>query len=163
MSLVAQLARGPRLVEGLAQFSETRMEPSSIDALADRLGRLERENRRLKLAGLLVLTMLASVFLMGQARPATRVEAREFVVVDKAGKQIGRLGVGEDGLPILTMRGTDDTIRVLVSVYEDGSAIMSLGALPAGAISRLAIGTDENGDPALVMRDRSGDAIWRAP
>jgi hypothetical protein len=61
------------------------------------------------------------------------------------------------------MRGTDDTIRVLVSVYDDGSAIMSLGALPLGSISRLAIGTDETGTPGLVMRDANGGVVWRAP
>lgn len=139
------------------------MDHASLDVLAHRLGRLERENRRLKLAGLLVLTLFASVFLMGQARPPTTIEAQEFVIVDTSGKSLGRLGVGDDGLPILTMRGTDDTIRVLVSVYDDGSAIMSLGALPLGSISRLAIGTDEHGNPALVMRDANGGVVWRAP
>ena len=139
------------------------MDGLSSDALADRLGRLERDNRRLKLAGLLILTLVASVFLMGQVRPPATIQAQEFVVVDKVGKTLGRFGVGDDGLPILIMRGTDDTIRVLVSVYDDGSAIMSLGALPIGSISRLAIGTDENGDPALVMRDTGGGIVWRAP
>ena len=139
------------------------MEHPSVEALADRVGRLERENRRLKLAGLLALSLVAAVFAMGQARPPATIEAREFVIVDTGGKSLGRLGIGEDGLPILVMRGKDDTIRALLSVYDDGSAIMSLGALPLGAISRFALGTDENGTPAVVMRDASGNVAWRAP
>ena len=139
------------------------MDRLSLEALAERTDRLERENRRLKLAGLLVLALLASVFLMGQARPPATVEAREFVLVDKAGKSFGRFGMGDDGLPILIMRGKDDAIRVLVSVYEDGSAVISLGALPLGSVSRLAIGTDESGNPALVMRDANGGVVWRTP
>ena len=139
------------------------MDLETGEALSRRLGRLERENRRLKVAGLMVLTLLGSLVVMGQARPPATVHAQEFVIVDKAGKQLGRIGVGDDGLPILTMRGKDDTIRVLVSVYDDGTALMSLGALPLGSISRLAIGTDENGDPALVMRDAGGNITWKAP
>ena len=139
------------------------MDQPSLESLSHRLGRLEQENRRLKLAGLLGLTLLASVFLMGQARAPATIQAQEFVIVDRAGTSFGRFGMGEDGLPILTMRGKDDTIRVLVSVYDDGSAIMSLGALPIGSISRLAIGTDEHGNPALVMRDANGGIVWKAP
>jgi hypothetical protein len=81
------------------------MDGLSSDALADRLGRLERDNRRLKLAGLLVLTLFASVFLMGQVRPPATIQAQEFVV-DKVGKTLGRFGVGDDGLRILIMRDT---------------------------------------------------------
>ncbi len=139
------------------------MNRPSADTLADRVGRLERENRRLKLAGLLALSLVASVFVMGQSRPPATIEAREFVIVDKAGKSFGRLGIGDDGLPILVMRGKDDTIRALLSVYDDGSASMSLGAVPLGTLSRFALGTDENGTPAIIMRDANGNIAWRAP
>ena len=139
------------------------MDRPSDDTLADRVGRLERENRRLKLAGLLALSLVASVFVMGQTRPSATIEAQEFVIVDKSGKSFGRLGIGDDGLPILILRGKDDTIRALLSVYDDGSASMSLGAVPLGAISRFALGTDEHGTPAIVMRDAYGKIVWRTP
>jgi hypothetical protein len=59
-------------------------------SIEDRLARLERENRSLKVAGLLVLLVAASVFLMGQAQPTT-VEAENFVVKDNRGRIVAQL------------------------------------------------------------------------
>jgi hypothetical protein len=54
----------------------------------ERLARLERENRRLKVAGLLALLVVASVFLMGQTRVPQRIEARSFAVLNPYGQAV---------------------------------------------------------------------------
>lgn len=69
------------------------MDVSMIPVLMQRLDKLERSNRRLKLSGLIVLVGLAAVGLMGQARPPLQtVEAQEFVVKDAGGAVRARLG-----------------------------------------------------------------------
>lgn len=69
------------------------MDVSMIPVLMQRLDKLERSNRRLKLSGLIVLVGLVAVGLMGQARPPLQtVEAQEFVVKDAGGAVRARLG-----------------------------------------------------------------------
>src|SRR4051812_31626071 len=58
--------------------------------IEDRLARLERENRRLKLGAVLGLLVVASVFLMGQVRPS-QLEAESFVVKDNRGRIVAQL------------------------------------------------------------------------
>jgi hypothetical protein len=71
---------------------------SGVTAVFERLERLERSNRRLKVSGLVVLLGLAAVGLMGQARPALQtVEAQEFVVKDAGGVVRARLGASQSG------------------------------------------------------------------
>jgi hypothetical protein len=73
-------------------------------SIEDRLARLERENRRLKVAGLLVLLATVSVFLMGQARPAQRIMAGSFAVTNTSGDVVAILGSdGERGMPYLNL------------------------------------------------------------
>src|SRR4051794_5500648 len=76
-------------------------------SIEERLTRLERENRRLKVGGLLVLLVAASVFLMGQARPAVEVQAQRFTLVNAAGQRMGEFKVGGDGLPGLYLYEED--------------------------------------------------------
>ena len=69
------------------------MDDSMIPVLMQRLDKLERSNRRLKLSGLVVLVGLAAFTMMGQARPPLQtVEAQEFVVKDAGGAVRARLG-----------------------------------------------------------------------
>jgi len=58
-----------------------------------RIARLERENRRLKIGGLVLLLGFASVFLAGFAPrpPANEFRARRFVVVDHEGRIVAEL------------------------------------------------------------------------
>ncbi len=66
---------------------------ATMETLLRRLDRLERENRRLKRAGILVLAVIAAVALMGVHEPPTEihdvVEAKRFVVRDKSGNHWG--------------------------------------------------------------------------
>lgn len=77
------------------------MDVSMVPALLQRLDKLERSNRRLKLSGLAVLVGLATFGLMGQARPPLQtVEAQEFVVKDAGGVVRARLGASSSAVSL---------------------------------------------------------------
>jgi len=61
------------------------MDTPMIPILLERIEKLERSNRRLKLGGLVLLVGLAAIGVMGQARQPQTVEAQEFVVKDAGG------------------------------------------------------------------------------
>ena len=66
--------------------------------LEDRVKRLERENRRLKAAGLVSVLVVGLVFLMGQAAEVPEeIKARKFSLVDASGVSRAVLGIGADG------------------------------------------------------------------
>ena len=76
------------------------MSNPTMEAVVERLDRVERENRRLKKAGVAILAGIAGVVLMGQAMPtkvAKVVEAEKFVLKDTAGKVRGGLYVQGQG------------------------------------------------------------------
>jgi len=60
-------------------------------SVEERLTHLERENRRLKIAGLLAIMLVASVFVMGQVRPSRVLEAEAFVLRDSNRGQLGAI------------------------------------------------------------------------
>ena len=71
-----------------------------------RLARLERENRRLKVVGVLTLMMVASVLVMGQTRPMTYT-GDMFTLSRPAGGTAGLLWT-RDGRPSLSLFGGAD-------------------------------------------------------
>ncbi len=82
------------------------VEPT-METLARRLDRVERENRWLKQAGVVALAVIAAVVLMGQAtqgKVAKVVEAEKFVLRDEKGNIRGDLVVN-GGIPSLNLYG----------------------------------------------------------
>jgi hypothetical protein len=69
-----------------------------LAAVVARLEKVERQNRRLRGAGIAVLMLAVAGLLMGQALPKARiVEAEGFVLKDGAGKVRAELVVDKDG------------------------------------------------------------------
>lgn len=74
-----------------------------LAAVVARVETVERQNRRLRGAGIAVAVLAAAGLLMGQAMPQARIVETEGVVIkDGTGKVWARLVVGEDG-PMLAM------------------------------------------------------------
>jgi len=65
-----------------------------LQAVSDRLERVERENRRLKRVGIGVLLAACAGLLMGQVRPRRAIEAEKFVVKNSAGGMSIELSAG---------------------------------------------------------------------
>jgi len=86
-------------------------------SLVTRVNRLERENRRMKLAGVLVLIGIVGVIVMGQAKPrkVTKViEAEKFVLIDKT-----------LGLPNVTLETSESGTAGLFLYGPGGKAIIA--------------------------------------
>ena len=65
--------------------------------LAQRVEKLEKANRRLKLAGVLALTLVGCLLLLGVASPDRTVEAEEFILRDASGNRRAGLAVVAQG------------------------------------------------------------------
>ena len=91
-----------------------------IDA---RLGKLEKQNRRLRTLALLGALLVGAGVLMAQKRVPTSVEARGFVVRDAAGRP--RALLGSEGLSLFDRNG-ELRVALLLAAGEDRD-VASLG------------------------------------
>src|SRR5262245_21977562 len=94
--------------------------------LADRLDRLEKENRWIKVVGLAVVLGAAAMTLMGQAsapQVAESIEAKRFTLRDDNGKRRIELTSVEveNGAPYLVIRDKEERIRLVLRTLRDGS------------------------------------------
>jgi hypothetical protein len=96
------------------------MEKPLIDALAERVARLERENRLWRWGGGFAV-IVGFVLLFGGAERADdpkAFEAEQFIVRDRDGKERARLGLASDGAPALFLRSTDGHHRVILQASD---------------------------------------------
>jgi hypothetical protein len=143
------------------------MDSTTLDRLTQRLDRLERENRRWRLAGCLSVLGLVAVALMGQAMPgkaAKVVEAEEFVLRDAGGIERAalRMEAGSPWLELFDQGGKLRTfvapsniglmdgprVRLLLTLYEDQPLIQLYG--DAGNL-RAQLGIHKNGAVGLRL------------
>ena len=166
------------------------MATPTLEALNERLDRLERENRRFKVGALLVLIGIVAVGIMGQARAnAVRVvEAEKFVLRDSQGKERAELSTLGDGSPSLHFYGfyagrrhaivsleadqasgtsglqfnaANGKNRISLAVAVVGSAVVNVADLDGNVRASLGVGRDGSGGVGTL--DKQGTAIWRAP
>jgi hypothetical protein len=102
------------------------MEQTTLDRPTERmerrLARLERDNRRLKLGGGVLVVALTLLGLMGAGRPDVRhVEAESFIVKDATGRVRAVLGTTDPySAPGLVMYDQEGHANVLLHLTGDG-------------------------------------------
>ena len=161
----------------------------TVQALADRVSRLETQNRRLKMAGLAIVTVASAWLLMGQARSSRIVEASEFRLTDAHGKTRARLAMGLAGGPTLTffdtkdlpiagidggkepslfLTGWDNAAHILLRITKDSYGLDLADKRPRATLSVSNNSTgldfwDEYGDPQATMSvdKASGNITFR--
>lgn len=158
----------------------------TVQALADRVRKLETQNRRLKLAGFSAAIAVSALLLMGQARTSRVVEASEFRLIDANGKTRARLTVGAGGGPTLTffdtkdlpiagldggkepslfLTGWDSAAHILLRITKDSYGLDLADKRPRATLSVSNNSTgldfwDEYGDPQATMSvDKSSGNI----
>ena len=132
------------------------MREESMAALAARVECLERENRRLKRAGMAVLVGLSAVMLMGQAVPNTvtkTVEAERFLLRDANGRTRAVLHTQADGSPHLEFHDAAGNTRATLGLAGDAAHLSLTDAKgKGGTILR----TQPNGRPNVTLTDENG-------
>jgi len=106
-----------------------------LSVVIARLEKVEKENRRMKRAGLLCLLAAGCVLVMGQARPAARaVEAQSFVLQDASGAKRAELVLeagapGSQPSPVLICRcqGRRHVVDVFDSIGIGGEVGLGAG------------------------------------
>ena len=158
--------------------------------LAQRLDRLERETRRLKLTGIGILMAITAVVLMGQAmaKQETKViEAERFILKDAEGRDRGGLQVMADGRPILRLADekgwpraelvvlSNDTPALYFYDYQKGRDVGRrylawLGVSRHGSVTLALVDREEQSEaqlsvpgPRLHFIDKDGRVVWSAP
>lgn len=137
------------------------MSEPTLDTLAQRLERAERENRSLRRVGVLMLVGVAALLIAAQPTASRVVEAEKFVVRDAGGKIRAELGAPPDGRVALTLFDRDGGPRVELRVLTDGRVGLLLhdkDGKPRAALRVLA-----EGRPVLGLFDKGEKLLWQAP
>jgi len=121
-------------------------------ALAVRLERLEKQNRRIRGIGIALLVLAAALVLMAQTPGHRTVEANEFVLKDANGTVRGRWSVGEYG-PGFALLDANDKARVVLNVLDPTGAGLILS--DASGKGRAGFVATVNG-PVLNLTDANG-------
>ncbi len=134
------------------------MNEVTSDTLTKRLDRLERENRRLKIAGAFLVLALVAVGAMGQMIPravSKVVEAERFVLRDATGKIMAILGT-EPGVPApkLFLYDQNGKTRAMLSVLADGTPGLAL--FDQNGKGRAGLLLLASGAPGLGLHDQNG-------
>ena len=133
-------------------------DPTDRMSLSNRLDRLERENRRLKVYGSVVLLGVAGALCMGlAAAPSKKLEAEIIVLKGPHGKAQMILGVGEEGL---TLVDKDGKLRVNIDASVDGPGIDLLDAKES---PRAQLMVTEDQGPLLNFTDSKGAQVSLKP
>ena len=128
-------------------------QPVNLEALAVRLEKVERQNRRLKCLGLGVLAFLGIAFLAGSQQPSggKGTDTDRFSLRDAQGKERVRVGMGAEGpvLQFLNEQGTE------VGGFGIGKEGMSLRLVDARGKVLTGLSVERTG-VAIVATDADG-------
>ena len=161
---------------------ESRGHERQIGAIVRRLERLEWESRRWKALAMLAVATLGMVLFIGAGKNGetsvpSELQARAFVLVDRDGTPLARLGLLPHGAWGLGFYDQGKKSRIVLSMESDGSSSLSLfgkdgkgslllNASGSGAASlrlvdtnwktRTTLATWPDGSPFLQLLDRTG-------
>lgn len=133
-----------------------RSDTPGLQAILERIGKLEAQNRKLKRGGVAILVLFSAVILMGQAAPPPRVvEAQRFILKDSNGKVRGWMGTIGNGSELsLGNVNAQPMMRLIVST--DASDLHFFGSRKSG----MNLGLD-SGNPDISMMGAEGNGGTR--
>ena len=149
---------------------------TDVQTLSLRLDALERQNRRMRRAGLAIFVVLGGSFLMGQAVPKEIPEvisAHSFRAVDKDGEPRAWFGAGDtgsslylgekdgqqsavlrvdSGAPMLALSDKDGVIRTCLIVKVTGTSSLTFD--DKDRKTRVELDLTRDGIPGLTLKDK---------
>ncbi len=107
------------------------MNEPKADNIVKRLDRLERENRRIRLVGTLLLVGIVALVVMGQSKSkvAKVIEAEKFVLRDGGGRERAALEVDMVGNAKLHVLYPTGGTAIQLTSGTDGSSLMFFGTV----------------------------------
>jgi hypothetical protein len=141
------------------------MDQSQIDAICERLNRLERENRRLRRFGAACMAGFVLLLSCGaqDAGQGGLIKGEQLLLTSKTGDSSIAMGTDEGGLPAITLRrtmkGNTSLIRLESFVAPDGDPApavtfqRTVGRKTASMRVGLYVAAD--GEPVLRFRDQA--------
>ncbi|MDX2170690.1 MAG: hypothetical protein SF182_26695 [Deltaproteobacteria bacterium] len=152
---------------------------TNLESLTRRLEALERQNRRLRSGGFVVVLVLLSATLLGAATRPTEIEVTKLTLVDAAGKPRAALaiaggpglrfydpnGIPRGGLsidasgPSLAFSDADGTPRLELAINTAG---VGFRLFDADRRARAALALAQ-GKPLMAFTDADGQIVWMAP
>jgi PHD/YefM family antitoxin component YafN of YafNO toxin-antitoxin module len=164
------------------------MDKPTLDALSQRVDRLERESRWWKGLASLALALLGIVTLLGatagkKTKSSVELRVQRLVLVDKVEKARAELLITADNQPSLFLADEAGKPRLMLSLTRYGQP--SLSFADAGGTRRVVLGVDlygsvlrftddagnpraalvvpAEGEPELELMSRDDKVLWRAP
>ena len=135
-------------------------ETSIAETLERRIEKVERENRRLKIAALTALLGLGGAFSLGAAAsPPQKLEAETIVLRDAQGKSRIILSVDEEG-PGIALLDAQGKVRANLGLAKEGPA---LDLLDAAEHPRATLELTEDHGPILNFVDKKGSQVSLRP
>ena len=161
---------------------------AGLEALAQRLERLERANWRWRRLASAVLALLAIAVLLGataskKAKSPAEVRAQRLVLVDKADQTKAELRLVSDDQPALLLADTAGNHRLMLTLSTYGEPTLSFA--DAGGTRRLLLSLDlygtvlrlpddagnpratlvvpSAGEPELELLSKDDKVLWHAP
>ena len=112
------------------------MTPEEYAVLVERLERVERSNRRLRLMAVLLFMILSAAVLMGASLGERVVNADAFTLTGPRGEPRAMLGMTPEE-PMFILYDPAGNARLWMGVVDDA--------------------------PGIVLFDAAGNAVWKAP
>lgn len=128
-------------------------------SLARRIERLERQNRKLRLAGAIVVLLGAAALSIGMSAPRKTLETDLLLIKDANGTTRMILGMADDG-PAITMLDAKGNLRANIGVSDKGP---ELDFLDASETPRLQMFIDEKQVPRVNLLDTKGTQVTFRP
>ena len=138
------------------------MEPEAVEALQNRVRKLERLMKLTTIAWVLATILLTVLTLTVRQVTLFRVlRGRGLEIVDAAGHQRMRMGMTQDGASVLRLY--DGTAKERLGLFVDGSGATGLVLFGAGEHQRASLTVLAAGTPELRLNDTEGRELFAAP
>lgn len=142
---------------------------NDIQSVMNRIEKLERQNRRLRGAGIVAILACGAAVLMGQA-PATQparpaaprvLDAERIILRDLAGGVKATLLNMPGDMGVFEIRGEEGRARSALKVTPGGDALLELSDKNGFVRAVLAVSADGNG--TFELKDKDGKTTFKAP
>jgi len=144
------------------------MNPDTLETIVARLEKLEKQNRRLKSAGI-ALVMLCSSAVLIAARPAQSappvLTAKKFTLVTSGGREIMSMTSDTSDQPGLQILDTGGKERAWLGVFGKPGQTAEPGVafFDTDGVERLWAGLSQGTAPRVIIYDKDHKETWSTP